>query len=221
MGPYRERIHYGLREPRDAHHRTQRPQEKSSVAPPSAAEERHGSRRRAVEQGPQRRFDRSRLPDEAQIEFLASWPLSFHLRRSLGIIRINVDRRTAGRIDAINMIDAPQFDVIAKFEPHGPKRPLQAWPVQQDVRPGIKRESLVYISGSQPTSFSARLEHLHSESLPCQPQRSRQSPHPRADDGDVLFHWDRALACCCVFVRGKCKPRSLRSAARKTCPKNE
>src|SRR5580693_7628003 len=221
MSPYRERIHDRLREPRRAQHGTQRPQEKCSVAPPSAAQERYGSGRRAVEEGSQRRFDRSRLPHEAQIEFLASWPLSFHLRRSLGVIRINVDGRTAGRVDAVNMIDGPQFDVLAEFEPHRPKRPLQAWPVQQDVRPGVKRESFKYISGSQPTSFGARLEDLHSESLPSKPQGSRQPSHPRSDDGDVLFHSDRASACCCFFVRGKCKPRSLRSAARKTRSKNE
>src|SRR5580704_15529882 len=119
------------------------------------------------------------------------------------------------------MIDCAQFDVLAEFHPKRCKRPLQARPVQQNIRSRIKRKSFIHISGSQPAGLRARLQHLNAESLPCKAQRRGKPAHPRANNHNILLHWVAASPGCCAFVRGKCKPRSRRNAPRTTRWKNE
>jgi hypothetical protein len=70
------------------------------------------------------------------------------------------------------MFDRPQLDVLAEFQSDGRKRPFQAWPVQQNVWPGIKRKPLIHISRSQASSLGARFQHLNAKSFPRQPQCS-------------------------------------------------
>src|SRR5262249_43453238 len=155
MGPNRKGIYDRRGKPRSAQNRLERTHQKDDVTPSPFTQKRLGSRRSRVEQRPEGRFDGLCSPYKPQIVAATARPGPIELLRGQDHIGINADGWAVRRIDPVNGIDSSQLDVLRQLQADRVEGPFESPTVQENVRSGIKRESIKDATRGQAARFLA------------------------------------------------------------------
>jgi hypothetical protein len=94
------------------------------------------------EQRTQTLMDAQDRRNELLVASATAGPMLLEARRGLLQVGDDPHGRAVGETDFVHVADAPQRNVLCEIESQALEGPFKAWPIEQDIRPGIEFESI-------------------------------------------------------------------------------